>query len=171
MDQSSQRYDRDQPQQQRQNGVGSLPISHPYPPTYRTRTSDPPSESYAYDQSRRQSQPSFSETPNPYNPQPPSISVTAPIYGEQKEAIDGAVAVRGPKIGKKKYAENWTKEDEEAEKVFLQKGMFDWKKMLDWKYWFRLSWWCKSKLLDCADSRLVHHPHHSLCPCCSHDDI
>lgn len=40
--------------------------------------------------------------------------------------------------------ENWTKEDEEAEKEFLRKGLFDWKALMGWRYWIRKEWWGES---------------------------
>lgn len=54
--------------------------------------------------------------------------------------------VRGPKIGKGQYAEDWTKEDEEAEKAFVKQGMFDWKELMNWRFWLRTKWWCKCNL-------------------------
>ena len=50
--------------------------------------------------------------------------------------------------------ENWTKEDEEAEREFLRKGLFDWKALMGWRYWIRKEWWGKSCLYstgrDCS---------------------
>jgi hypothetical protein len=131
----------------------SAPISHPYPPTHKSRTSDRTSQSYAYDQARRppqaiQSHPSFSDTPDPYNPR--SSPVNIGVGGHEKEdTLDSVNAAsvkgsRGPKIGKGVYAEHWTKEDEEAERLYLQEGMFKWRELVKWRSWLRASWWCES---------------------------
>jgi hypothetical protein len=41
------------------------------------------------------------------------------------------------------YPEGWTKEDEEAEREFLARGMIDWDQMKSWRYWIRTEWWCE----------------------------
>ena len=38
----------------------------------------------------------------------------------------------------------WTKEDEEAEREFMSRGLIDWQDMKHWKFWFRKEWWCES---------------------------
>jgi hypothetical protein len=39
------------------------------------------------------------------------------------------------------YPANWTKEDEEAEREFLAKGMVNWREMRSWRFWIRKEWW------------------------------
>ncbi|WWC88340.1 uncharacterized protein L201_003250 [Kwoniella dendrophila CBS 6074] len=41
----------------------------------------------------------------------------------------------------KEYPEGWTKEDEDAEREFLKKGMIDWKQLSGWRFWIRKEWW------------------------------
>ncbi|WVR06637.1 hypothetical protein IAU60_003669 [Kwoniella sp. DSM 27419] len=35
----------------------------------------------------------------------------------------------------------WTKEDEEAERLFLSKGMIEWRDLRSWRFWIRKEWW------------------------------
>ncbi|WVF68719.1 hypothetical protein IAT40_003491 [Kwoniella sp. CBS 6097] len=43
--------------------------------------------------------------------------------------------------GKEGRPEGWTKEDEDAEREFLSKGMVDWNELKSWRFWFRKEWW------------------------------
>jgi len=38
----------------------------------------------------------------------------------------------------------WDEKDEEAEREFMQKGMFDWRAFMGWRYWIRKEWWGRS---------------------------
>ena len=48
----------------------------------------------------------------------------------------------------------WDEKDEEAEREFMNKGMFDWKALMGWRYWIRKEWWGESSPL-CAGCRLM----------------
>lgn len=63
---------------------------------------------------------------------------------QDKGAIGADGMAKGPKIGKNEYAEGWTKEDEEAERAYVEGGMFNWKEMMNWRFWIRKKWWCTS---------------------------
>jgi hypothetical protein len=55
----------------------------------------------------------------------------------------------------------WDEKDEEAEREFMKKGMFDWKAFMGWRYWIRKEWWGRSRSLydmSVLMSRMV--------PCC-----
>ncbi|WVO25065.1 uncharacterized protein IAS62_006450 [Cryptococcus decagattii] len=39
------------------------------------------------------------------------------------------------------YPEGWTKEDEDAEREFMKRGMFDWDELKSWRFWIRKEWW------------------------------
>ena len=55
----------------------------------------------------------------------------------------------------------WDEKDEEAEREFMKKGMFDWKAFMGWRYWIRKEWWGRSFFLwegSMLMSRMV--------PCC-----
>ncbi|OXG72222.1 cytoplasmic protein [Cryptococcus neoformans A2-102-5] len=39
------------------------------------------------------------------------------------------------------YPEGWTKEDEEAEREFMKRGMIDWNELKSWRFWIRKEWW------------------------------
>lgn len=41
------------------------------------------------------------------------------------------------------YPEGWTKEDEEAEREFMKRGMIDWNELKSWRFWIRKEWWCE----------------------------
>ncbi|WVQ96249.1 hypothetical protein IAU59_003353 [Kwoniella sp. CBS 9459] len=43
--------------------------------------------------------------------------------------------------GKEGRPEGWTKEDEEAEREFLSKGLVNWNELRTWRFWFRKEWW------------------------------
>lgn len=161
--------------------LGAGPVAHisqAYPPSYGTRTSDLLSQSYEYKIDCPSSRPhgecsaSFSETQSPYELLLSSVSQAVLPRSEASnsldtEAVEVGTVTRGPKIGKGKYAENWTKEDEVAEKAFLANGVFDRKKLMNWRFWFRLGWWCeflyRKTGWDGLTARLVPHPHLLLC--------
>lgn len=42
------------------------------------------------------------------------------------------------------YPEGWTKEDEDAEREFMKRGMVDWDELKSWRFWIRKEWWCAS---------------------------
>ncbi|OCF43524.1 hypothetical protein I317_02674 [Kwoniella heveanensis CBS 569] len=43
--------------------------------------------------------------------------------------------------GKEGRPDNWTKEDEDAEREFLSKGLVNWNELKTWRFWFRKEWW------------------------------
>lgn len=54
------------------------------------------------------------------------------------------------------YPEGWTKEDEEAEREFMKRGMIDWNELKSWRFWIRKEWWCECCLtLSREDPSLI----------------
>ena len=45
------------------------------------------------------------------------------------------------KDGDGEYPEGWSKEDEEAEREFVARGLVNWGEMRSWRFWIRKEWW------------------------------
>lgn len=155
-------------------------ISHPYPVSASSGAARPThSPSAGYDDGQLGGARNDYGNPN-FVPTPPS-----PEAGANKLS---------PLAGTEGYPDWWTMEDEEAERQYLQQGMFNWKEMGSWRFWFRKEWWCESRssvagrvalvvaastsaascaqriCRACADClrRLVPRVHRHLCPCHPH---
>ncbi|KAK4684416.1 hypothetical protein P7C73_g5762, partial [Tremellales sp. Uapishka_1] len=149
----------------RSGDVPQINISHPYPPSYRShsdttppRQVPPPTSASVSPQTMPYENPFQSRThlQNPFESttslrehqlspagstttRPRSDSTThlnpTPYGHDEKKSI-----WRKSKMDPNVLPVGWTKEDEEAEKAFLEKGMFDWKALMSWKYWVRREW-------------------------------
>ncbi|WVQ84285.1 hypothetical protein IAT38_006437 [Cryptococcus sp. DSM 104549] len=74
----------------------------------------------------------------------PGVSRTASTSSNYPMVDAGRLeSGRGSGSGSKEdeRPEGWTKEDEEAEKEFLSKGMVDWNVLKSWRFWIRKEWW------------------------------
>nr|ODN91014.1 hypothetical protein L204_05855 [Cryptococcus depauperatus CBS 7855] len=92
-------------------------ISHPYPPSYSLEPAEHASEGYnGHGQSRLE------------------MERMTPASSRDTRDLE-----RGKED---EYPEGWTKEDEAAEKEFMERGMIDWDEMKKWRFWIRLEWWC-----------------------------
>ncbi|WOO83356.1 Golgi apparatus membrane protein TVP38 [Vanrija pseudolonga] len=109
------------------------PISHPYPVSAAQSGAPPrpthsPSVGYDDDQLGGEHRGARNDYGNPnFVPTPPS-----PEAGANKLS---------PLAGTEGYPDWWTMEDEEAERQYLQQGMFNWKELRSWRFWFRKEWW------------------------------
>ncbi|WVW85051.1 hypothetical protein I302_107087 [Kwoniella bestiolae CBS 10118] len=118
--------------------------SHPYPPSYR---SPPHQLDYQRRRDERQNH-HLSVSDNPYIPSTsssPDPSYHRPTTRLQRSASESSTHPALPPSeaagNGKEYPDGWTKEDEDAEREFLKKGMFDWKKLTGWRFWIRKEWW------------------------------
>ncbi|WWC62935.1 uncharacterized protein I303_105533 [Kwoniella dejecticola CBS 10117] len=146
-------------------------ISHPYPPSYRSQLSPPRDQSPLprhqhgdqlnyqrrrddrHNHSNHNNQLSVND--NPYLPSTsPDPSPSRPLYSSNFNPDSGRPTTRLQRSASessthpvlsdgagKEYPAGWTKEDEEAEREFLKKGMVDWKKLSAWRFWIRKEWW------------------------------
>lgn len=109
-----------------------------YPPAYHVSTRQPSSEPYAPpSMHRRDEQPVKPRTGSG------SGSVSSNHLLSDAERGGGRSGFALPnKEGD--YPEGWTKEDEEAEREFMKRGMVDWDELKSWRFWIRKEWWCAS---------------------------
>ncbi|WVN90819.1 uncharacterized protein L203_106062 [Cryptococcus depauperatus CBS 7841] len=91
-------------------------ISHPYPPSYSLEPAERAGKGYnGHEQSRLE------------------MERMTPASSRDTRDLE-----RGKED---EYPEGWTKEDEAAEKEFMERGMIDWDEMKKWRFWIRLEWW------------------------------
>lgn len=111
-----------------------------YPPSYHISTRQPSSDPYAPPSSMhhyRDGQPVKPRTGSG------SGSVSSNHLLSDAERGGGRSGFALPnKEGD--YPEGWTKEDEEAEREFMKRGMVDWDELKSWRFWIRREWWCAS---------------------------
>ncbi|WWC71080.1 uncharacterized protein I206_105033 [Kwoniella pini CBS 10737] len=122
-------------------------ISHPYPPSYRSHlsssqnTSSLPQANYQKRREDRYNSNQLSVNDNPYAADQPLYNSERPVTRLQRSESESSThPVLSDELGKG-YPTGWTKEDEEAEREFLSKGMIDWKKLSGWRFWIRKEWW------------------------------
>ncbi|KAL0240671.1 hypothetical protein I308_106470 [Cryptococcus tetragattii IND107] len=108
-----------------------------YPPSYHISTRQPSSDPYAPPSSMhhyRDGQPVKPRTGSG------SGSVSSNHLLSDAERGGGRSGFALPnKEGD--YPEGWTKEDEEAEREFMKRGMVDWDELKSWRFWIRREWW------------------------------
>lgn len=144
-------------------------ISHPYPPSYRVEASPEPPRGYN-NQDPYQSPPQHTNTDlhltrsrstsDPTAPLTPHVlkksrnkpeTNTKPKHKHKSTTHHGIVRVgmvAGLVSDGARKDENgldippgWDEKDEESEREFMKKGMFDWKALMGWRYWIRKEWW------------------------------
>ncbi|KAK6907837.1 hypothetical protein I203_101838 [Kwoniella mangroviensis CBS 8507] len=125
---------------------GHPEISHPYPPSYRSPPRNTHQLEYQRRREDRQNNNHLSVSDNPYipsassSPDPSYVRPTTRLTRSASESSTHPALAPTGGAGKE-YPEGWTKEDEDAEREFLKKGMFDWKKLTGWRFWIRKEWW------------------------------
>ncbi|EIW67590.1 hypothetical protein TREMEDRAFT_74454 [Tremella mesenterica DSM 1558] len=135
-----------------------LPISHPYPPTYRASISQQQQQQHQYHYQRRDRNPSQDTRPTMPSAYGPGYSEEslAPAYNAPYEPTgpynlapspnpepreDEPFASSAASLPSRMRSARWTKEDEEAEREFLRKGLVDWHAVKSWRFWIRKEWW------------------------------
>ncbi|RSH90810.1 Tlg2-vesicle protein [Saitozyma podzolica] len=140
------------------------PSPTPSPQPLHSSPSLPPSQSYAFDYQRRRderhgfgagtgtgfgtgttgltSNPPLYASPNPSYSAQLGPGPSVPMMGrDHRSGSESSMGHDGMGRAKAGYPEGWTKEDEEAEREFLSRGMIDWDQMKSWRYWIRKEWW------------------------------
>jgi len=148
------------------------PLTAPTPSAgaYHDRPSHSPQPGYIYDQSGGVLQDhGYASAPlgRHRSTSDSSLAPIVPTIVMGHEAEHGGAAPTGERLERRKslaasvrswrgrghqddLPPGWTKEDEEAERLFLAQGMFDWQSMKSWRFWIRKEWWC-----ECASSRVL----------------
>lgn len=112
-----------------------------YPPSYHVSTRQPSSDPYAPPSSMH------GRDEQPVKPRTGSGSGSGSVSSNHllSDAERGG-SRSGFALPNKEgdYPEGWTKEDEEAEREFMKRGMVDWDELKSWRFWIRKEWWCAS---------------------------
>jgi len=113
----------------------------------------PPSQSYAYHYQRRRDErhqpaPSYPTDPDP-NPNPANQFTMARNRFTSETSLHQVLSGKGEDC-----PEGWSKEDEEAEREFMAKGLVSWGEMRSWRFWIRKEWWSKC-IMSSSDWRLI----------------
>ncbi|KAK8858887.1 hypothetical protein IAR55_003118 [Kwoniella newhampshirensis] len=145
--------------------AGTPNVSHPYPPSYRSQITSspstpppPPAQSLhnpTYHQGYQPPQPPlYPSSDNPYHSS--NLTGASAAYSQYDDSNGGRFHRTNsdesihPSIPLNKEhvdweagdrPEGWTKEDEDAEREFLKKGMIDWVELRSWRFWIRKEWW------------------------------
>ncbi|ORY31839.1 snare associated Golgi protein-domain-containing protein [Naematelia encephala] len=125
-----------------QANISRPSISHPYPPSYRSQLSSaslPPNQSYTFDYQQRREE-RHNQNP-PLYPTTTTTTMDTEITGQKRPRSFAGIRFSKSPNGGGEYPEGWSEEDEEAEREFMRKGMFDWEEMRSWKFWIRKEWW------------------------------
>lgn len=138
-----------------------LKISHPYPPSYRSNpgpdhsTDSLPTEVQDGQYMRSSPQPLLlNDTNRSRSPSDPTVPLTAGLgnkeHSNSNPGISSSTMSAVARVDQDgiELPAGWSKEDEEAEREFMRKGLFDWKALMGWRYWIRKEWWGESSSIE-----------------------